>query len=59
MKYDVFEEELKKNSEKPAIVVVNVGTTVKGAIDNLDKILEILYRNGFKDKFYIHCDGAL
>jgi histidine decarboxylase len=29
--YEEFEKELKKNKDKPAIVNVNVGTTVKGA----------------------------
>eukprot|EP01080_Neovahlkampfia_damariscottae_P007340 gene7340-11659_t len=59
--YEEFEKALQKNLDRPAIVNVNIGTTVKGAIDDLDKILKILKRNGFEDdsKFYIHCDGAL
>jgi histidine decarboxylase len=36
-----------------------VGTTVKGAIDDLDRIIRTLERCGFRDRFYIHCDGAL
>jgi histidine decarboxylase len=35
------------------------GTTVKGAIDDLDRIIRTLERCGFRDRFYIHCDGAL
>jgi histidine decarboxylase len=35
------------------------GTTVKGAIDDLDRIITTLERCGFQDRFYIHCDGAL
>lgn len=61
MNYDAFEKSLQKHLDKPAIVNVNIGTTVKGAIDNLDLIIEILKRNGFfdRDQVYIHCDGAL
>lgn len=36
-----------------------VGTTVKGAIDDLDEIISTLENCGFRDRFYIHCDGAL
>lgn len=35
------------------------GTTVKGAIDDLDRIIRTLEKCGFRDRFYIHCDGAL
>jgi histidine decarboxylase len=42
----------------PAIINLNIGTTVKGAVDNLDRILEILEAKGIAN-FYIHCDGAL
>ncbi|KAM0863734.1 hypothetical protein ACQ4PT_044380 [Festuca glaucescens] len=39
--------------------ITNCGTTVKGAIDDLDRIIRTLEKCGFKDRFYIHCDGAL
>ena len=35
------------------------GTTVKGAVDDLDLVIKTLEENGFTDRFYIHCDGAL
>lgn len=36
------------------------GTTVKGAVDDLDLVLKTLEECGFPhDRFYIHCDGAL
>jgi histidine decarboxylase len=42
------------------IINVNIGTTVKGAIDNLDGIINILKQlNIDRNRFYIHCDGAL
>ena len=37
-----------------------VGTTMKGAIDDLDLVIQTLEESGFsRDRFYIHCDGAL
>lgn len=55
---------------KPAIINVNVGTTVKGAVDNVDDVLRVLEELGYvsvneaektsdKLQFYIHVDGAL
>ena len=36
------------------------GTTVKGAVDDLDLVIKKLEEAGFsQDRFYIHCDGAL
>ncbi|MDZ7965893.1 MAG: histidine decarboxylase [Nostoc sp. DedSLP03] len=58
MNYEHFEKLISENRNYPAIVNLNIGTTVKGAIDNLDKVLEILERNQIKD-YYIHCDAAL
>lgn len=58
--YDSLERELDKNRDKPAIINVNIGTTVKGAVDNLDRILEILNRLEIpRERYHIHCDGAL
>lgn len=58
--YDHFRELLISNRAWPAIVNVNCGTTVKGAVDDLDKVLEILQECGYtEDRFYIHVDGAL
>ena len=42
----------------PIILNANIGTTMKGAIDNIPRLLEILERQKVK-KFYIHCDAAL
>ena len=58
--YAHFQREVQRNAARPAIVNVNVGTTVKGAVDDLDRILAILQEAGYsEDRFYIHCDGAL
>ena len=38
----------------------SAGTTVKGAVDDLDLVIKTLKESGFNDdRFYIHCDGAL
>jgi len=58
--YDELSSALAENKDKPAILNVNIGTTVKGAVDDLDRILAILKDTGYaEDRFYIHCDGAL
>jgi histidine decarboxylase len=58
--YDALSNTLAANLDRPAIINVNIGTTVKGAVDNLDRILRILKNLGFtRDRFHIHCDGAL
>ena len=44
------------------LIIRNVfaGTTMKGAVDDLDLVIKTLEESGFShDRFYIHCDGAL
>ncbi|GJP48596.1 hypothetical protein CLOM_g7891 [Closterium sp. NIES-68] len=51
---------LAKHRGRPAILNVNIGTTVKGAVDDLDLVIKTLHEAGLSDdQFYIHCDGAL
>merc|ERR1719203_2223482 len=58
--YNHLAMEISRNLDKPVIVNVNIGTTVKGAVDNLDRILRILNTLGIpRERFHIHCDGAL
>lgn len=58
--YEKLARRLEQNRDKPAIINVNIGTTVKGAVDNLDRILEILQTLEIpKERYHIHCDGAL
>lgn len=57
---DALKTALIRNHAYPAVLNVNIGTTVKGAVDDLDKILEVLKEADYsEDRFYIHCDGAL
>jgi histidine decarboxylase len=58
--YELLARELDRNRDRPAIINVNIGTTVKGAVDNLDRILDILSTlNIPRHRYHIHCDGAL
>lgn len=60
MDCDDFRRCLMERKDRPAILNVNIGTTVKGAVDDLDLIIQTLEEVGFShDRFYIHCDGAL
>ena len=58
--YDALEAAIRQNMDKPVIINVNIGTTVKGATDDLDRIVGILNKLKIpRERFYIHCDGAL
>ncbi|XP_028801459.1 serine decarboxylase-like [Neltuma alba] len=58
--YNQLKKSLLANKDKPAIINLNIGTTLKGAIDDLDLVLQSLEDCGFtQDRFYIHCDAAL
>ncbi|RDX62930.1 Serine decarboxylase 1, partial [Mucuna pruriens] len=48
------------HKDKPAIINLNIGTTMKGGVDDLDLVIQTLEECGFtRDRFYIHCDAAL
>lgn len=44
--YDHLTARLEANKDRPAILNVNIGTTVKGAVDDLDRVLDILDKTG-------------
>lgn len=56
--YDDFDNMIYMHRDKPAIIVANIGTTMKGAIDNVNKIKAVLKKHAVRRK-YIHCDAAL
>ena len=56
--YEDLRESIRINRDSPALVVANIGTTMKGAIDNLDRINEILEELALP-RYYIHADAAL
>ncbi|GGW84338.1 histidine decarboxylase [Salegentibacter mishustinae] len=56
--YEDFENTLRMNRHKPAIVLTTFGTTMKEAKDDVSRIKGIL-RNLAVQDHYIHCDAAL
>jgi len=58
MDYEDLRETLRIHRDVPPIILANIGTTMKGAVDNVDTIHEIL-RDFAVPNFYIHCDAAL
>jgi histidine decarboxylase len=56
--YSALHQVLATNRNPPAIINLNVGSTVKGAVDDLDKVVDILEDLKIK-RFHIHVDGAL
>lgn len=56
--YEDFENTVKLNRHKPAIVLTTFGTTMKEAKDDVLKIKNILRKLAIQDH-YIHCDAAL
>jgi histidine decarboxylase len=56
--YEDLEASLRINRHLPPIIFANIGTTMKGAIDNLDRIRSIL-DDLVLPRHYIHADAAL
>ena len=56
--YEDLHETLRIHRDVSPIILANIGTTMKGAVDNVDKIREILRDCAFPSS-YIHCDAAL
>ena len=58
MDYDDLRETIRLHRDTPPIIFANIGTTMKGAVDDLDKIRAILDELAIH-QYYIHCDAAL
>ena len=54
--YEELEKALHREKKTP-IIFANIGTTMKGAVDNLTRIKKILAKLKIKE-YYIHCDAA-
>lgn len=59
MDYNDLENKIVINKDKPILINVNLGTTMKGAIDNPGEIYRIIQKNNMENKYYMHADGAL
>jgi histidine decarboxylase len=58
IRYPDLRDAIKANRDRPGIVAANIGTTMKGAIDHVEKIMTAIRASGVK-RHYIHCDAAL
>ena len=56
--YDDLRESMRINRDVPALVVANIGTTMKGAVDDLERIHGIIEELALT-RCYIHADAAL
>jgi len=58
--YDDLMKKIADDKEQHPIIFANIGTTVRGAIDNIATIQERLRQAGFKrEDYYLHADAAL
>ena len=56
--YDDLHQKLKNNVSSPAILLLNIGTTMKGAIDDVNRIKAQLNQLNITH-YYLHSDAAL
>ncbi|WP_230042011.1 histidine decarboxylase [Escherichia coli] len=60
MDYDDLIRKIQRDNEKHPIIFANIGTTVRGAIDNITEIQQRIGQLGIKrDDYYLHADAAL
>ena len=56
--YSELDRAIKSLRHYPVILSANLGTTMKGAIDDIKKLQWVLQKNHIS-RSYLHCDGAL
>eukprot|EP00943_MAST-04B_sp_MAST-4B-sp1_P007538 g7538.t1 len=60
--YEILESKIEHYGKagRDIILNLNLGTTVRGAVDDVDRVLDMFRRHDIKrENFHIHCDGAL
>ncbi|PIP65381.1 histidine decarboxylase [Candidatus Peregrinibacteria bacterium CG22_combo_CG10-13_8_21_14_all_49_11] len=58
MDMEDLDQKIRERPNSPVIVNVNIGTTMKGAIDSIDDIVSVIKKNNIAN-VYLHCDAAL
>ncbi len=53
-----LENLLHERQDRTPIFNLNIGTTMKGAVDPVDGVIDVLRKHGIQN-YYIHCDAAL
>ncbi len=56
--YAAFEATLRRLQAPAVVINANIGTTMKGAIDDVGRMVEILHRCNVS-QYHLHCDAAL
>ena len=56
--YEDLYETIRINRDSPVIFIANIGTTMKGAVDDVSRVREIIDDLAITN-FYIHADAAL
>ena len=56
--YDDLYEMIRVNRDVPAVIMANIGTTMRGAVDDIDRIRAVLSDLAVTNS-YIHADAAL
>ena len=56
--YDDLRDMIRVNRDVPAVIMANVGTTMRGAVDDIPRIRDILDDSAVTNS-YIHADAAL
>lgn len=56
--YEDLHETIRINRDSPVIIMANIGTTMKGAVDDVSKVRDILDDLAITN-YYIHADAAL
>lgn len=59
MDYQDFDAKVKENADKYIIVNINIGTTMKGAIDSSREVFRIIKKYNKQNAYYLHADAAL
>jgi histidine decarboxylase len=57
--YNDLDAKIQGNKSKSILINANLGTTMKGAIDNPREIYRILKKYNKENDYYMHADGAL
>ncbi|MCL4374250.1 histidine decarboxylase [Patescibacteria group bacterium] len=58
MDYADLETQLRQHLDQAVIINCNLGTTMKGAVDQVERIVAVLKRLNIK-RYHLHCDAAL
>ena len=56
--YEDLRESMRANGDAPALVIANIGTTMKGAVDDLHRIRAVI-DDAAPPRAYVHADAAL